>query len=168
VRVPLLIRAPGARAGRRDDLVAAVDLFPTVLGALGASGGEHPPFGRDLLAAGAEASPSVAYLATLGAGSVRRFGIVDGDYKFIVSLHDGVWDGMLFRRGNESVNLAAPAPQVASSFRARLSEFRARLKSRSEIRQQLSSEDLARLRALGYVDLPQPDPAEPSLDLPEG
>lgn len=168
VRVPLLIRTPGARPGRRDDLVAAVDLFPTVLGALGVSDGERPPLGRDLLAADAAASPSVAYLATLGAGSVRRLGIVDGDYKFIVSLHDGVWDALLFRRGNESVNLAAPAPQIASSFRARLTEFRARLPLRAEIRQEVSSEDLERLRALGYVDVPQPDPAEPSPDPPDG
>jgi arylsulfatase A-like enzyme len=167
VRVPLLIRAPGRSPARRDDLVAAVDLFPTVLGALGVNDADRPPLGRDLLAAGAEAESSTPYLATLGAGSVRRFGIVDGDYKFIASLNDGVWDALLFRRGREEVNLAAPAPQVAASLRAHLREFRRQLPVRPEIRQQFSPEDLAQLRALGYVEVPPPDAAPAPPDLPD-
>ena len=168
VHVPLMIRAPGVPPERRDDLVAAVDLFPTVLNALGAADGDLPPLGRDLLAARAEASPSTPYLATLGAGSVRRYGIVAGDYKFIVSLNGGVWDGLLLRRGVESVNLTGPAPQIASSLRLRLNEFRDRLPVRPEIRQKFSPEDLEQLRALGYVDVPQPDAGAPSPDPPDG
>jgi len=99
---------------------------------------------------------------------VRRYGIVAGDYKFIVSLNDGVWDGLLLRRGAESVNLTGPAPQIASSLRSRLNEFRDRLPVQPEIRQKFSPEDLEQLRALGYVDVPQPDAGAPSPDPPDG
>jgi arylsulfatase len=162
VRVPLLLRVPGRPPERRDDIVAAVDLYPTVLRQLVGAEGDPPARGRDLLAPDAAASDSVPYLATLGAGSVRRFGIVEGDYKFIVSLDRDIWRSQLFRRGRESVNLAAPAPQITASLRARLLEFRERLPTREETRQKFSPEDLEKLRALGYVDLPRADAAEPS------
>jgi arylsulfatase len=162
VRVPLLLRAPSRPPQRRDDIVAAVDLYPTVLRLLVGEKGDPPPRGRDLLAPDAATSDSVPYLATLGAGSVRRFGIVEGDYKFIISLDGGAWRGQLFRRGRESVDLAAPAPQLVASLRARLVEFRERLPARAETRQKFSPEDLEKLRALGYVDLPRADAAEPS------
>jgi arylsulfatase len=162
VRVPLLLRLPGRPPERRDDIVAAVDLYPTVLRQLVGAEGDPPARGRDLLAPDAAASDSVPYLATLGAGSVRRFGIVEGGYKFIVSLDRDIWRSQLFRRGRESVNLAAPAPQITASLRARLLEFRERLPTREETRQKFSPEDLEKLRALGYVDLPRADAAEPS------
>lgn len=105
----------------------------------------------------AAGSDSVAYLATLGAGSVRRFAIVEGDFKFIVSLNQGVWDGQLFRRGQESMNLVGPAAGVAATFRQRLSAIRAGLDVHPEIRQRFSPGELEQLRALGYVDAPRGD-----------
>ncbi len=163
VRVPLMVRSPELRPARRDDLVSAVDLYPTVLSLLGVMP-EGSPRGRDVLALGADAENSVPYMATLGAGAVRRFAVVDGDYKFIVSLEGTVGHGQLFRRGKETVNLVAPAPEIASSLRKRLMILRKGLELRDETPQQLSSDDLDALQALGYVDAPEPgtsDTAQP-------
>ena len=52
--------------------------------------------------------------------------------------------------------------------RSRLNAFRARLPVRPEIHQKFSPEDLEQLRALGYVDVPQPDAGAPSPDPPDG
>lgn len=157
VRVPLMIRGAGVTPGRRDDIVAPVDLFPTVLAWLDPRADRVSGRGRNLLDPDAAGSDSVAYLATLGAGSVRRFAIVEGDFKFIVSLNQGVWDGQLFRRGQESMNLVGPAAGVAATFRQRLSAIRAGLDVHPEIRQRFSPGELEQLRALGYVDAPRGD-----------
>ncbi len=114
----------------------------------------------------AAGSDSVAYLATLGAGPVRRFAIVEGDFKFIVSLNEGVWDGQLFRRGRESTNLVGPAAGVAAAFRRRLAAIRAGLDVRPEIRQKFSSQELEQLRALGYVDTPRGDEVDDDSEPP--
>lgn len=156
VRVPLFIRDPRTSPTRRDDPVAAVDLYPTVLALLGIEP-PGPARGRDLLAPGAASQPSTAYMATLGAGSVRRFALVEGDYKFIVSLEDDIWHGQLFRRGDESTNLAAPAPQIAGALRKRLAQVQSELELRTETHQDLTPEDLEALRALGYLDAPASD-----------
>jgi arylsulfatase len=161
VRVPLMVRAPALRPAQRDDLVAAVDLYPTMLSLLGVTP-ETPLRGRDLLAPDAHAENSVPYMTTLGAGAVRRFAVVDGDYKFIVSLDGTVGHGQLFRRGKETVNLVAPAPQIASSLRKRLTSLRKGLELRGETAQHLSPEDLDALRALGYVDTPEPETPNPA------
>ena len=52
------------------------------------------------------------------------------------------------------LDLAAPLPQVAASLRERLTVLRRRLApGRPEVRQRLSREDRAQLRALGYVEV---------------
>ncbi len=53
-----------------------------------------------------------------------------------------------------------------SSFRQRLSEFRAGLAVRPEIRQKFSPEELEQLRALGYVDVPRGDEVDAGSDSP--
>ncbi len=166
VRIPLMIRGPGIRPDRREDIVAPVDLFPTVLAWLDPQSKRASGRGRNLLEPDAAASDSVVYLATLGAGPVRRFAIVEGDFKFIASLNDGAWDGQLFRRGSESTNLVGLTGGVAASFRQRLSEFRAGLAVHPEIRQKFSPEELEQLRALGYVDVPRGDEVDAGSDSP--
>jgi len=156
VRVPLLLKAPGQEPGRRDEVVALVDVLPTLLALLGEGSAPDAPAarpGRDLLAPGAGETASVPYLATLGGSTVRRHGVVEGDYKLVLTERDGVWDASLVRRGREGVELAAAAPQIAERLRARLSELRARYATgREELHQGFAPEDRERLRALGYVD----------------
>jgi arylsulfatase len=169
VRVPLLLRAPGLAPGRRDEVVALVDVLPTLLALVGAGGATGAPSGggeggagaaaaaappgRDLLAPGASQAASVPYLATLGGSTVVRHGVVEGDYKLVLSERDGVWDARLVRRGREQVDLAPAAPQIAAQLRERLAELRARhATGREELRQEFSPEERERLRSLGYLE----------------
>jgi len=162
VRVPLLLRAPDVAPGRRSDVVSLRDVRPTLLAKF-ADVTPGPATGRDLLAPGARDAESEPYMATLGAGSKRRYGIVSGGYKFVVSEGDGVFHGRLHRLGREDVDLSASAPQVAADLRQRLQELRRGLRRSEETVQALSEEDRERLRALGYGDVPQADePRDPS------
>jgi hypothetical protein len=132
------------------------DVLPTLLAALGATPQGPALPGRDLFAPGAGSGASRPYLATLGGSSVPRFGLVEGDYKLVVSERDGIWDGRLTRRGHEDVDLAAAAPQIAQPMRQRLKRIRSRMaRGRAEVRQELSEREREKLRALGYVDEPE-------------
>jgi hypothetical protein len=96
---------------------------------------------------------SVPYLASLGGSTVPRQGIVDGEYKLVLSPRDGLWDASLVRRAHEPVELAAAAPQIAAALRERLAGLRALyVTGRPEQRQEFSPEDRDRLRALGYME----------------
>ena len=151
VRVPLLMRVPGVPAGRRDDVVSLVDLFPTLAALAGA--GRTDTSGRDLLAAGASARDSVPYLATLGAAPEPRYGIVADDYKLILTHRDDLWRSQLHRRGRDQIDLSAPAPQIARRLRGELAALRRRFVGAGrEHRQQLTPEEEQGLHALGYLD----------------
>jgi arylsulfatase A-like enzyme len=155
VRVPLLFRVPERSPARRDDVASLADVLPTLMAALGATPLDPPPPGRDLLAPDAARGASRAFMATLGGARTPRYGLVDGDYKFVISERDGIWDGRLSRRGRDEVDLAAAAPQIAARMRKRLMRIRARMGSgRSEVVQELSEQDRESLRALGYVEEP--------------
>jgi arylsulfatase A-like enzyme len=152
VRVPLLLRAPGVAPGRRTDVVSLVDLYPTLLARLGAGAASDGLPGRDLLAAGASERESTPYLDTLSYGATRRTGLVAEGYKLILTWQDGSWRARLFRRGDEDVDLAAPAPQVATRLRERLIALHdeSERSRRAETQQPLTDEERARLEALGY------------------
>ena len=152
-----MIRVPGEERGRSIDAnTMLVDLFPTLLEVLAGEPPDPALPGRALLGEGAEEAASRAYLATLGGADAARFGLVEGDYKYVVSLRDGVWNGELFRRGREDVNLAGPAPHIASAMRGRLDGIRAALPRGPEApRRALSPADRARLHSLGYVEAPR-------------
>ena len=153
VRVPLLVRLPSGPVGTRDDLVAMVDLFPSLLGLLAEPASEADYLGRDLLADGAEEGDSTAYIANLAGGKTLRYGLIEPEFKFVTSEREGVWDGWLVRRGREGVDLTAAAPQVAARMRRDLLRFRKLVdRGRSETRQELSEAEREQLRALGYVD----------------
>ena len=155
VRVPLLIRDPRRSSRRRDDLVSLVDLYPTLLALVADAPPDADRAGRDLLAKGAERAESAPYLATLGASSVERYGLVDGDYKLVIAERDGVREERLTRLGAEEVDVASDAPEITAALRAKLLAFREKMtRGPSEIRQELTPADREKLRALGYVDDP--------------
>jgi len=155
VRVPLLIRDPRRSPRRREDLVSLVDLYPSLLARLAGAPPDPDLSGRDLLADGAERGASTPYLATLGASSLERYGLVDGDYKLVVAERDGAREERLTRLGAGEVDAAVDAPEVAAALRAKLRALRAKLASGPpEIRQKLSPADREKLRALGYVGEP--------------
>jgi arylsulfatase len=162
VHVPLLIRAPGHPIGERSDVACLVDLLPTLADLLLEVAPQASRPGRALLAAGAEQQASSPYLATLQGSGVPRVGIVEGDFKYVMTLRDkSVWDGRLTARGQDEVDLTMPAPQVASSLRTRIEELMRHHQPAAEQRRELSGEDRAHLEALGYVER-EVRPAPPS------
>jgi arylsulfatase len=162
IRVPLLVRAPGVSPGTRSDLASLVDLVPTLTGLLLGAAPEPGQPGRALLAPGAEEAASTVYLASMQGSSVPRIGVVEGDFKYLVALRQGVWDGQLLRRGRDDVDLTAPAPHIASAMRDRLESLRERYRGDTpESRRDPSEAERERLRALGYLD-EEDDPTPPA------
>jgi len=156
VHVPLLFRLPGHAPERRDDVASLTDVFPTLLAAVSDDALEATPDGRDLLAPSAEQTASRAYFASLGGSRRARHGLIDGEYRLVISRRDGIWDARLTRRGDDA-DLTAAAPQIAKPLRKRLNRIRTRLaRGREEVRQTLSDEERSSLEALGYVDETKP------------
>jgi arylsulfatase len=154
VRVPLMIRAPGLPAGRRDDLASLLDVHATLLELATGVPPDPKGRGRNLLALDAAQRESVSYLTTLGGGARQRRGLVQGAFKYTIEKRDGVWYGRLVRREREDLDLIAAAPQVAAKMRRRLEYLLGDLQRDAAPvqRQELSERDRARLRALGYVE----------------
>jgi arylsulfatase len=153
VRVPLLIRLPDTPPGTRDDLASLVDLLATLTNLLLHAPRAPDPTGRPLLAPGAEREASTPYLATLRGAKVPRFGIVHGEFKYLVTLRDEVWHGRLLRRDQEDVDLTAPAPHVAAEMRGRLERLLRRYRRTTlESRGDPSAQERERLEALGYLE----------------
>jgi arylsulfatase A-like enzyme len=152
VQVPVWLRVPGRRPARRDDIASLLDLHVTLLGL--ATGAAPPPtgHGRDLLAPDAANGSSRVYLATLGGSREKRFGWIEDGYKFVILYRNDIWQGQLFRLGDDTIDLAAPAPQLASSLRERIAEFHDRMPEVETVvrAEPLSEEHRANLRALGY------------------
>ncbi len=153
VRVPLLLRLPGRPPGRREDVVALVDVFPTLLRLLTGAPVDPAYPGRDLLAEGAAQRGSVAYLASLGGSPVPRYGLVEGAFKFVVAESDEESREELHRRGREAVNLAPADPQRIRELREQLRRLRERyaVRPRGE-RRKLSETEREALEALGYTE----------------
>jgi arylsulfatase A-like enzyme len=155
VRVPLLIRDRALSPRRRDDPVSLVDLYPTALARLAGVPPDPDRPGRDLLAEGAEGAVSTPYLASLGASSVERYGLVDGDYTLLVAERDGARQELFSREGGGEVDMASEAPETAVALRAKLAAIRTKMAAGPpEIRQPLAPADREQLRALGYVAEP--------------
>jgi arylsulfatase len=153
VRVPLFFRIPGHTPSRRNDVVSLVDLYGTLLQLLTDSPPDKNPHGRDLFAEGAENKASVPYMATLGGSSVRRHGVVDAGFKWIVSEVEDESVGKLYRLGDDETDLTQANPQMAVQMQERLLALQDRLdRSIAERRPDLSEDDREALRALGYID----------------
>jgi arylsulfatase A-like enzyme len=170
VLVPLILRWPGRLPAKHvvDAPVELVDLAPTILELVGADGGaeESAWRGKDLSTAllnsgdGLDASRPVYlyrrhYDATqIGAIAVKgeQYGIRLGHWKYIDAREEGTQE--LFNLTDdpgETKNLAAAEPEKVSELAGRLqawvrSEWQARAPA------EISEEDRARLRALGYID----------------
>ena len=158
VHVPLLFRAPGLAAGRREDVASLLDVYPSLLGWLGVAPLEEDAArpGRDLLAADAAQGSSVPYMVTLRALPEPHYALIEEGFKFIAVQRESGVDSRLFELGREDADLSAAAPQVAARMRARLGALRAELRPIvAPSAPELSTEDRERLRALGYLD-PEP------------
>ena len=154
VRVPFFIRVPGRAPGRHIDVAGLVDLFPTILSAVGIAA---PPglSGRDLLGEDARRDSTTPYMATLAASTLPRFGVVKGGFKYLVTIRDGRAAEQLFRLGDEGTNLVGQVPQRLRMMRQEMRGFRERLRpNQREQRRALTEDDKERLRALGYVNDP--------------
>ncbi len=154
VRIPLLIRVPGREGRRRRDVASLLDVVPTVASLFGvvAPQGQR---GRDLLAPGAEGEGSRVYLANLREALRPRFGLVEGDYKYLVTLRNAERSERLTRLGRESEDLASSRPGLRDTMARRLAELRSEVRAgASERRQPLSRAERERLSALGYLQEP--------------
>ncbi len=152
VRVPLLLRVPGRAPRERSDIASLVDLRRTLLAL--ATGEPGPPGerGRDLLAAEAPQGASRPLLATLGGARVPRYALVDGEFKYVVVRQDEAWRGRLYRRGDDTTDLSAPAPHVARAMRSRLEQVLQSLpEPERAAERRLDDAERANLRALGYL-----------------
>ena len=153
VRVPLFLRIPGHAPRRRDDVVSLVDLYGTLLHQLTGQADLPGHRGRDLLAEDAADGASVPYLDTRGASMVRRYGIVYGDYKWIVSERGDVSTGTLFRIGQRGLAVISENPEIQRELSERLDRLKLDLgREVPETRQEITDADREALRALGYAD----------------
>ncbi|MBW2286861.1 MAG: sulfatase [Deltaproteobacteria bacterium] len=156
LHVPLMFRVAGRAPERRNDVASLTDVFHTLLAASIDFPLEPEPAGRDLLAANAEQTPSRAYSASLGGSHQQRHGLIDGEYRLVITQRDGIGDARLTNRSND-IDLSAAAPQIAKPMRNRLNRIRARLaRGLEETLQDLSDEERKSLEALGYVGETEP------------
>lgn len=172
MRVPLILRLPPAHPAHQsgrvvDELVRVVDLFPTLLDAIG----EPVPEGLDgrsllPLLTGDDDEPRWVY-----GESGRSFGIVDperyfegtkgkhrmirtSDWKLVhVPKPDGGEDRLYDLRNDpgERTDVAADHPDVVARLRAKLDAIGAD-EPEPKAERALSEEQRENLRALGYAD----------------
>lgn len=170
LRVPLIVRAPGMRPGRTQDLASLVDVFPTVLDLLG-----HPQpalgDGRSLLPAmrGHRTSERSVYAESM---YPDRFGwsplrtLRDGRFKFIDAPRPELYD--LATDPFEQRNLARQRASLGAAMRA---ELERRAAGSSHVGAPAPADIVRELAALGYVaarsaspvdaaDAARPDPKD--------
>ena len=160
VHVGLIVRRPdGAGAGRVvDAAVSHVDLFPTILDAVGVQP-PRPVHGQSLVplleggVAGADRqvySESLYPLLHYGWAPLRS--LRSGSRKLISAPRPEVYD--LAADPAERDNLARSAPAVAADLAARLAELREAIEGGSASRgttMDMDPETVAQLQALGYA-----------------
>lgn len=172
MRVPLVVWLPPTHparrpGGRRDELVRVVDIFPTVIDALGLP----IPSGLDgisLLPAvgGAPIPPLWAYGESgrdyVGVDPDRYFPGLEGkhrmirtpDWKLVYVLKPDGADYRLYdlrSDAGEQRNVAAQHPEIVAELRARLDPLLQLDRGKREERQ-LSAAEMEQLRVLGYAD----------------
>jgi len=174
LRVPLLVSAPGGVGGTRvSATVSTVDVAPTLLALAGV---DDPALeGRDLVEIAREGGDRDRRVWFTYA-SLKQVGVRDGHHHYIETLepirmqlregrdHGGrrapVRSG--FARGEvalydsadaaQEIDLAEERPHVVDRYRALVHEWRERHRGLSEQRREISQEEEARLRTLGYVE----------------
>lgn len=158
LHVPLYIKLPGQSEGRtRDEVASLVDLYPTVLDALGLLRAEHLD-GRSLLDAGDVGRDLV--FETNNAERFKGRAIISDGYKLIerkssyesyepkIELYDLTADP------GERIDLAAIEPERVAELLERMNSAFARYAERALPVPQEGDADLDQetLRALGYVN----------------
>jgi arylsulfatase A-like enzyme/Flp pilus assembly protein TadD len=153
LRVPLIVRAPGVKAGRVSSTVAHVDIFPTVCEALGL----RPPSGlqgRALPEAGRKApAERDIYFECLypyySRGWAPLKGFLASGWKFIDSPIPELYN--LAKDPGEKTNLVKP--ETLGQFKMKLRTLETRLGggSAASAKRPVDRETAARLRSLGYV-----------------
>ncbi len=150
LRVPLIIRGPGVRGGRREDhLVENVDVAPTILEAVGvaapAGTSGHSLYGA--LARGESLADDTGFAEIPLA---KAYAVRQGKWKLITSPQGSeLYD--LSQDPGERRNLRSARPEEVDRLRELL---RVLLSGRSESTKKgapLSQHDLEVLRSLGYV-----------------
>jgi arylsulfatase A-like enzyme/Tfp pilus assembly protein PilF len=153
LRIPLIVYQPrlfGARVV--DEAVRHVDIFPTVLDAVGID----PPKGIDgrsllAMASGQKSAPASTYFESLSASLNRGWaplvGAIDGSLKYIDLPIPELYD--LASDPSESHNLAAARTADLQRMQALLKQFGAG--DAKPVRVAESADARARLRSLGYV-----------------
>jgi arylsulfatase A-like enzyme len=179
LRVPLVVRWPGWIAGGRRESapVSLVDVAPTVLGLLGASGQEPHGDGFDLApylrgGSGLAADRALFFQRrTFAPGATdelfdppwrrravgdpivgRQFGVRIGPWKYIEAREAGrreLFD--LARDAGEQIDLSGAEPARADEMARLLRRFVAEREARTPAVRPPNEEERARLRALGYL-----------------
>lgn len=154
-RIPLIIRPPGGvKAQRFSQIVAAVDLMPTLLDLQGLA---PPPMaqGRSLvpLMEGGDAGLPIAFGESNYFGK-RRF-IAFEDFRLLYTEHTGETELYRFREDpHELEDVGALEPEWRERLKSGLLGFRQELETStlaSEEKVELTEEMEEQLRALGYI-----------------
>jgi arylsulfatase A-like enzyme len=130
LRVPVLLRVPGAKPAVVDDLVSLLDVAPTVLDGLGIAAPDsmvgRSALGRALGGAPLEPRPIFAQLLPAPSWNHKWMAMVSGDgrYKLIYRLSDRAFELYdLSQDPTEEKNLATSQPKVAAKLREELSRW---------------------------------------------
>jgi arylsulfatase A-like enzyme len=149
VNVPLLVKLPGMAPRVVERPVELVDVYPTILDALGMT---HPPglVGRNLLAE--DEGPRPVFTETSRTNELRA--VIEGNTKLILDLESERFELYeLASDPGEQRDLADSEPERAAELVATLREWMARVAPESAgTERELSPEERERLRALGYAD----------------
>jgi arylsulfatase A-like enzyme len=149
VNVPLLLKLPGMAPRVVERPVELVDVYPTILDALGMA---HPPglVGRSLLAE--DEDPRPVFTETSRTNELRA--VIEGNTKLILDLESERFELYeLASDPGEQRDLADSEPERAAELVATLREWMARVAPESAgTERELSPEERERLRALGYAD----------------
>lgn len=159
LHVPLLVRYPGQRSGRRvEALVSLVDLMPTILEAAGLAvpEGLH---GRSLLepaqldgrAVYAEAYTDSELAKLRPRHPDSQYAVFDGDMKLIYSAGGAEELYDLARDPGEERNLTAANGAASQALRSRLHQWIESLPLQVKLPKQADPKALERLRNLGYI-----------------
>ena len=170
IRVPLILRAAAAEAGRRvERLVRTTDLAPTLLDLAGVPSEDHPPMdGRSLVPLLRGESPDPGQTAYADSVNTLTYhiahGVTDRKDEMLFAIVDGPWKYIhhairpdrselynLADDPGEKHNRIGADAAVAGRLRAELESRSYRPPDPSKTPDEMSPEDLERLKSLGYV-----------------
>jgi choline-sulfatase len=154
MHVPLIIKLPGQRSGRRIAApVQHIDVAPTLLALAGIPKPE-PLHGRDLrpLLGGSGTVPDAgiyaeAMLARYHFGWSELYSLTDTRYRYIRAPRDELYD--LQNDAHEQTSIAAERPQIRQAMRGAIDRLIAGISIAAP--QAVTAADQERLAALGYV-----------------